>query len=173
MANHDTLTGLPTRRLSMDRLENAIAVAKRNTTKIAIMFVDLDGFKEVNDSLGHDAGDLVLKETAQRLSACVREVDTVARIGGDEFWILLSNITNANSIVTIAEKIIKVVSDTYKVEDTEIKIGASLGIAVYPDHQSNPQELIKLADKAMYEVKRQGKNNYAFAQQNNDNMSQL
>ncbi|WP_354623303.1 diguanylate cyclase [Psychromonas sp. MME2] len=165
MANHDALTGLPTRRLSMDRLEKYIATAKRNKTKVAVMFVDLDGFKNVNDTLGHDAGDFVLKETAARLCSTVREVDTVARIGGDEFWIFLTDIADSKAISVIADKIIKTITLAYDVEDTQINIGASIGIAIYPDHGDNSVELIKLADKAMYKVKKQGKNNYTFAKQ--------
>lgn len=163
MANHDVLTGLPMRRLSMDRLVSALKIARRNKTKVAVLFVDIDGFKTVNDTLGHDAGDHVLKETAARLCSSVREVDTVARVGGDEFWILLTDVLDKDCITTVAEKVIKAVAAPYKLESVEVKIGASVGIALYPDHGVSPQELVKLADQAMYEIKRQGKNNYAFA----------
>ena len=130
---------------------------------VAVLFLDLDGFKMVNDTLGHDAGDFVLKETAARLCSCVREVDTVARVGGDEFWVLLTNMPDKKNIITIVEKLIKAVAAPYKFENNEINIGASIGVAVYPDHGVSPQELINLADQAMYEIKRQGKNNYGFA----------
>lgn len=163
MANHDVLTGLPTQRLAMDRLVSALAVARRNKTKVAILFIDLDGFKTVNDTLGHEAGDHVLKETAARLCSSVREVDTVARVGGDEFWILLTDVRDKDCITTVAEKVIKAVATPYKLETVEVNIGASVGISLYPDHRVSPPELVKLADQAMYEIKRQGKNNYAFA----------
>lgn len=166
MANHDALTGLPTLRLAMDRLVSALAIAKRNKTKVAILFIDLDGFKTVNDTLGHNAGDLVLKKTATRLCSSVREIDTVARVGGDEFWILLTDIKDKGSITSVAEKVIKSVATSYKPDSAEINIGASIGISLYPDHGTVPQELIQLADQAMYETKRQGKNNYTFAKTN-------
>tara|TARA_R110001583_G_C5666121_1_gene410177 strand:+ start:184 stop:1731 length:1548 start_codon:yes stop_codon:yes gene_type:complete len=164
MANHDALTGLPTRRLATDLLMNSLSIAKRNKTKVAVMFVDLDGFKSVNDTLGHDAGDYVLKETATRLSSCIRDVDTVGRVGGDEFWILLSNIVDKNDVIMVAEKLINVLKHPYKMECEEINISASIGIALYPDNAVSPKELINLADQAMYEIKRQGKNNYFFSE---------
>jgi diguanylate cyclase (GGDEF)-like protein/PAS domain S-box-containing protein len=164
MANHDALTGLPTRRLSMDRLASNLAFAKRNKTIVAVLFVDLDGFKTVNDTLGHDAGDHILKETATRLCTSVREVDTVARVGGDEFWVLLTNMPDKNSIIPVVEKLIKAVATPYKFESDEINISGSIGISLYPDHGMGPQELINLADQAMYEIKRQGKNSYGFAE---------
>ncbi|MEH6534344.1 MAG: diguanylate cyclase [Photobacterium frigidiphilum] len=164
LANHDTLTGLPTRQLSMDRLLNALAVARRNETKVAVLFVDLDGFKTVNDTLGHDAGDQLLKKTTERLCSCVRDMDTVARIGGDEFLILLTNVVDNDSIITVTERMIQAVAVPYKLEAGEVKISASIGIALYPDHGENPQELVKLADQAMYEIKRRGKNDYAFTE---------
>lgn len=171
MANHDPLTGLPTRRLANDRLLNALVIAKRHKIKAAIMFVDLDGFKLVNDTLGHDAGDYVLKETAQRLRATIREVDTVARVGGDEFWILLSDLQSKEGATKIAEKIITALSSRYHFEGNEIHISASVGIALYPDHGIEPEVLIKLADKAMYQIKGQGKNNYAFSSGQNEVVS--
>ncbi len=131
MANHDTLTGLPTRRLGMEHVSAALAAARRDSTKAAMLFVDLDGFKAVNDSLGHDAGDRLLIAVAERLSGCVREIDTVARIGGD---------------------------------DDSASIGASIGIALYPDDEQDPEVLIKRADEAMYGVKAEGKNAFAFAE---------
>ncbi|WP_300668204.1 diguanylate cyclase [Desulfoluna sp.] len=166
MANHDVLTGLSTKRLAMDRLVSALAVAKRNKTKVAILFIDLDGFKTVNDSFGHGAGDQVLKETAARLCSSVREVDTVTRVGGDEFGILLTDVRDKDCITTVAEKVIKAVATPYKLETVEVIIGASVGISLYPDHGVCPRELVKLADQAMYEIKRQGKNNYAFIEVN-------
>ena len=129
------------------------------------MFVDLDGFKSVNDTLSHDASDYVLKETANRLSSCVRDVDTVARIGGDEFWVFLTDIANKNDVIIVVEKLIKALTNPYKLEREEISVSGSIGIALYPDHEVSPKELINLADQAMYEIKRQGKNNYAFSEE--------
>jgi diguanylate cyclase (GGDEF)-like protein/PAS domain S-box-containing protein len=162
LANHDTLTGLPTRQLSMDGLLNALAVAQRNKTKVAVLFVDLDGFKAVNDTFGHDAGDQLLKKTSERLCSCVRDIDTVARIGGDEFLIQLTNIVDNNAITTATERMIQAVAAPYKLGTVELNISASIGITLYPDHGGTPQELVKQADQAMYEIKRRGKNNYAF-----------
>lgn len=163
MANHDVLTGLPTRRLSMDRLVNSLAFAKRYNTIVAILYIDLDGFKAVNDTLNHEGGDHVLKEASTRISACIRDVDTVSRVGGDEFMVILTNMPDKNSIVLIAEKLVKAISAPYQFENVDnITIGASIGIALYPDNGYKPSELVNLADLSMYKVKRQGKNNYAF-----------
>ncbi|WP_407333621.1 diguanylate cyclase domain-containing protein [Enterovibrio sp. 27052020O] len=163
LANHDTLTGLPTRKLSMERLTNAMAHAKAHHRKVAVLFVDLDGFKSVNDTHGHDAGDLVLKKTTERLSACVRDIDTVARIGGDEFLITLTNITDTETIYKVSERMIQTVSNPFHFGDVEVRVTASIGISLYPDHANTPQELVTLADHAMYEIKRNGKNNYTFS----------
>ena len=163
MANHDALTGLPTRRLSMDRLVNSLALAKRYNTIVAVLYIDLDGFKAVNDTLNHEGGDHILKDAASRMSACIRDVDTVSRVGGDEFMVILTNMPDKNSIVTIAEKLVEVISAPYQFESVDnITIGASIGIALYPDNGNKPLELVNLADLSMYKVKRQGKNNYAF-----------
>ena len=166
LAYHDMLTGLPTRKLFMEHLVKALAVARRNTTRVAVLFVDLDGFKKVNDTLGHDAGDLLLKKTGERLCGCVRDVDTVARIGGDEFLILLTSLADNDSITEVAERVIQAVALPYKLETLEMNITASIGIALYPDDAESSQKLVKLADLAMYEIKRRGKNNYAFADAN-------
>ncbi|PKG38066.1 GGDEF domain-containing protein [Psychromonas sp. Urea-02u-13] len=164
MANHDVLTGLPTRRLAMDCLVSSLEKAKRKQTKMAILFIDLDGFKTVNDTLGHEAGDHVLIETATRLSTSLREGDTVARVGGDEFWIILTNISDRKCIITAAEKLLKTVATAYQYENNEINIGVSIGIALYPEHGKDPHALVNLADQAMYKIKHQGKNNYAFSE---------
>ena len=168
MANHDVLTKLPTRRLFMELLIKSLAVAKRHTKIAAVLFVDIDGFKAVNDTLGHDVGDKTLKATAARLSSCVREVDTVARIGGDEFLIILTNMPDKKSITSVAEKLVKAVAMPYQVGNAaDINIGASIGIALYPDNALEPSALVNLADQAMYDVKRQGKNNYTFSKNMN------
>ena len=163
LANHDLVTGLPTRRLAMERLISAISIAKRNKTKTALMFIDLDGFKAINDNYGHHAGDEILKETAVRLCTCVREVDTVARVGGDEFWVILMDISTQGSITKVAEKILDELTRPYKLKKEQVSIGASIGISISPDQSNNPETLIELADHTMYQVKQQGKNNYKLA----------
>ncbi|AGH81453.1 PAS/PAC sensors-containing diguanylate cyclase/phosphodiesterase [Psychromonas sp. CNPT3] len=162
MANHDALTGLAMRQFFQDRLIKALADAKLNKQKIAVLFLDLDGFKKVNDSFGHHTGDFVLKEVAIRLTESVREIDTVGRIGGDEFCILLTNIKDQESTITISEKLIKIIDKPYKYKNESIDIGVSIGIALYPDHADTPEKLVELADKAMYTIKRKGRNNYAL-----------
>jgi len=163
MATHDNLTGLPNRLLFQDRLDVAIKTAHREKSKFAIMFMDLDGFKNINDSLGHNAGDLVLKNVAYQLKTIVRESDTVSRMGGDEFILLLQGIHDRNGMVRLAEKIIAALNNPIKVDSTEAQIGCSIGIAIYPEHGDNVNELLKQADIAMYAIKESGKNNYKFA----------
>ncbi len=162
LACHDILTGLPTRNLCMDRLESAMAIARRNQSKLAVLFVDLDGFKIINDTFGHDMGDQILKAVGERLSLCIRETDTVARFGGDEFIMILNDLLTQENASTVAEKVIGAVSKPYYQENVVITLGASIGIALYPDHSENTEELIQKADQAMYRIKSKGKNNYAF-----------
>ena len=126
------------------------------------MFIDLDGFKSVNDTLGHDAGDYVLKQVAQRLLSCVRETDTVARVGGDEFLIIATEIISAENVVQIAEKIIQTVSQPIIFHNQGAVVNTSIGIALFPEHSEDMDTLIKLADEAMYKVKNAGKNNFRF-----------
>jgi len=163
VATHDGLTDLPNRSLMMDRLDNAIARAKRNKTKCAVMFLDLDGFKPINDTLGHDKGDLVLREAATRLSDCIRDADTAARFGGDEFVLVLSDLKNAEDSITVANKVLSVLSEPIELSGHTAQVGASIGIALYPDNGHNAETVLKHADIAMYDVKGSGKNNYAFA----------
>ncbi|MCH7697012.1 MAG: diguanylate cyclase, partial [Proteobacteria bacterium] len=163
MANHDELTGLPTLRLGKDRLSGDIALARRNKSSTALLFLDLDGLKGVNDSLGHKAGDLVLIEVGERLTRSVRETDTVARVGGDEFIIILTQIKKKEFIIMIVEKIIKTLNNPIMIDGQNVNISASIGIAIYPDHGETVDVLIKQADEAMYVVKHKGKNNYAIA----------
>ncbi len=162
MANHDALTGLPTRRLGKESISHALAVARRYESKVAVMFLDLDGFKAVNDTLGHEVGDLLLMGAADRLSHCVREVDTVARIGGDEFMIVLSSIKHCENAALVAQKIIDALAQPFMLGDKTVSIGTSIGIAIYPDHEQEPEALLRLADEAMYIVKGKGKNNFAL-----------
>lgn len=163
MATHDGLTDLPSLRLARDRLSMSLGMARRHNTMAAVMFIDLDGFKTVNDTLGHDAGDHVLKQVAQRLLSCVRETDTVARVGGDEFLFIASGLQNSENAALIADKIIQTLSQPVIFNGQRTAIGASIGIALFPGDGDDGDRLIKLADKAMYEAKGSGKNRCAFA----------
>ena len=163
MATHDGLTDLPNLRLAMDRLSMALSEARRGKTSVAVMFIDLDGFKAVNDSLGHDAGDQVLKQVARRLLSCVRETDTVCRVGGDEFLVIATGLHTPENAELMAEKILQLVSQPVISNGQQPVISASIGIAFYPDHGEDKDQLIKLADEAMYQIKKSGKNGYSFA----------
>ncbi|MCK5665074.1 MAG: diguanylate cyclase, partial [Thiotrichaceae bacterium] len=162
LANHDALTGLPSLRLAKERALMAINTAHRNKTSTAVLFIDLDGFKHVNDNYGHDAGDALLNEVAKRLLLCVRETDTVARIGGDEFLIILTEFISSNDVGLITEKLVKIVSQAFIFRKNHIAVGASIGIALYPVNGKDIEKLIKQADEAMYKIKKSGKNGYAF-----------
>jgi diguanylate cyclase (GGDEF)-like protein/PAS domain S-box-containing protein len=162
LANHDALTGLPSLRLCKDRLEHSLAEARRTGQMSAVMFLDLDGFKEINDEHGHELGDLVLQATALRIKAEIRETDTVARIGGDEFIIILSSLPEVVVAERIASGLIEQIVQPIRVEKAEVVVSASIGISIYPDNGTTAEELIRSADKAMYQIKRQGKNNFGF-----------
>ena len=162
LANHDPLTGLPSLRLCKDRLERALAEARRRRQLVAVMFVDLDGFKAINDSYGHEFGDKVLKVTASRLRAEVRETDTVARIGGDEFLIILTAIPDLSIVERIGASLVEQVSQGIIVDQHEVGVSASIGISIYPDDASDAESLIRCADKAMYRVKHSGKNHFGY-----------
>jgi diguanylate cyclase (GGDEF)-like protein/PAS domain S-box-containing protein len=164
LANHDALTGLPSLRLCKDRLDHSLAEARRKRQMSAVMFLDLDGFKEINDRHGHEFGDLVLKATAGRIEAGIRETDTVARIGGDEFVIILSSLPEIAIAERVARNLIGQVSRPLRVERAEIEVSASIGIALYPQHGNSAEDLIHSADRAMYRIKHQGKNDFGFAQ---------
>ncbi len=163
MATHDGLTDLPSLRLANDRLNMALAMSRRQKREGTVLFMDLDGFKKVNDTLGHDAGDYVLKQVARRMLECVRETDTVARIGGDEFLIVAYGLNMPSDAITIAEKILRTVSRPILYKGRETTVGASIGIATFPTHGYDREKLLKLADEAMYQVKSSGKNGYRFA----------
>jgi len=137
-------------------------MTKRKGWKAAILFIDIDGFKEVNDTYGHMVGDIILKMVAARLLKIIRESDTVARIGGDEFLIIQTEVNDKETIAFVADKILNKLADPFDLAGTEIKIGASIGIAIYPEHGNNIQLLIKKADKAMYKAKKLGKGTYTF-----------
>lgn len=163
LATHDALTDLPSIRLAQDRLEMAINSTHRSGKKAAVLFIDLDGFKQVNDTLGHDAGNDVLKEVAHRLTSSVRDCDTVARVGGDEFLIILTEIHSQSDAGHIAEKVVKRVAEPFKYNGTPIKLGVSIGVAMYPDDGFDGAELISRADSAMYLAKQGGKGSYKFS----------
>ena len=162
LAHHDHLTDLPNRVLFMDRLDQAISLAKRSSAKIALLFLDLDGFKLVNDRMGHDMGDRLLQGVALRLNEIVRSSDTVARVGGDEFVLVLNNIGSTKDAAIVAEKIIQSLALPFELNGKECRVGGSVGIAVFPDDSELPETLLKRADEAMYVAKQNGKNNYRF-----------
>jgi diguanylate cyclase (GGDEF)-like protein/PAS domain S-box-containing protein len=165
-AETDPLTGLPNRKLFFQHLEAALASAKRFNYHLALLYLDLDGFKQVNDGLGHGQGDNVLIQVAQRLMLCVREVDTVARLGGDEFVVILNN-TSTEMIAVTAQRIIDSLTLTIKDNDIELQVSASIGIAIYPDDSISPRALLKYADEAMYRAKYKGKRQFCW----HDNVS--
>jgi diguanylate cyclase (GGDEF)-like protein/PAS domain S-box-containing protein len=162
LANHDALTGLPSLRLCKDRLDQSLIAARRNRQTSAVMFLDLDGFKEINDQHGHEFGDMVLKATANRIKAEIRESDTVARIGGDEFVIILSSLPDNSLVARIAETMVEQIAVPIHIGAVEVEISASIGISLYPDNGTTADELIRSADKVMYQIKRKGKNNFGF-----------
>ena len=159
-ANHDPMTGLPNRNLFMDRLSQTIAHANRHQHLAAVLFIDLDHFKEVNDTLGHSAGDYVIKEVANRLVDCVREGDTVSRLGGDEFAIIATHVILLEDCAMIAEKILASISRPMTYGDRIMQISASVGIGIYPMHGMDGVSLLNKADIAMYQSKFAGKNAY-------------
>ncbi|MDD4910879.1 MAG: diguanylate cyclase [Sideroxydans sp.] len=162
LAHHDGLTGLPNRILFYDRLNQAIARAKRNKESVAVLFLDLDGFKKINDTLGHNIGDALLIETAKRIKKCIRESDTVARMGGDEFTAILCDVGTGNGKEIVAQKILDAIRAPYQLHEQTCSVGVSIGIALYPDSSGNAEELVKVADTAMYLAKDGGKNCYRF-----------
>ena len=159
-AYHDVLTHLPNRKLFTDRLSQNLTHARRTGKSLAVMFVDLDHFKTINDTMGHTAGDELLLEMARRLRGCVREDDTVARLGGDEFTIILSELRHPEDAVTVAEKIIKAVQKSMIIGGMPIEVSASIGIALYPVDGNDPESLLRNADSAMYRAKESGRNTY-------------
>jgi diguanylate cyclase (GGDEF)-like protein len=162
LADHDPLTGLPNRRLLEDRLTQALALSYRNRKQTAVMFVDLDRFKAINDSLGHAVGDLLLKEVAQRLVKQLRVGDTICRIGGDEFVVVLPEIKRSEDAAAVAQKVLDQLSQPVIVEERELIVTPSLGIAVFPDDGRDAETLIRNSDAAMYHAKELGRANYQF-----------
>ena len=162
LASYDTLTGLPNRTLFQDRLTHAIAQAHRSDQIVALLFLDLDRFKHINDSLGHHIGDLLLKAVANRLLNAVRDGDTVARLGGDEFTIILEGVAKTKAATVIAEKLIRAFQTPFILDDKSLTISPSIGISMYPNDADNADSLVKFADTAMYHAKSLGRNNFQF-----------
>ncbi len=161
-ANYDAVTNLPNRRLFRDRLEQELHKTQRNSSMLALMFIDLDRFKEVNDTLGHDIGDKLLIEAAQRIRNCVRETDTVARIGGDEFTVILPQLDDIGRVEHVAEKINEVLALPFRFNDDAVFVSGSIGITLYPNDADNAESLIKNADQAMYVAKNNGRNCFSY-----------
>ena len=161
-AQHDFLTGLPNRMLLNDRIDQAINLARRGRHQVAVLFVDLDGFKHINDSLGHPVGDEVLKSIATRLTSCVRSTDTVSRQGGDEFVVLLSEVKRATDAALMAAKILDTLSKAHCIDEHDLHVTASIGVSTYPDDGVNAETLIKNADTAMYQTKENGRQGFRF-----------
>lgn len=161
-AHHDLLTGLPNRRLFLDRLEQEVKHAKRRDVPLAVLFIDLDGFKAVNDLRGHDVGDQLLSEVAKRLNECVRDEDTVARMGGDEFTVIIAEAKQQSDVELVAQAIIDALAEPFQFAQQDVHISASVGISFYPKDASSPPALMHAADHAMYAAKKSGANQLCF-----------
>jgi diguanylate cyclase (GGDEF)-like protein/PAS domain S-box-containing protein len=161
-AHYDSLTDLPNRLLFNDRLEQAVLKANRNRKKMALLFLDLDRFKDINDALGHSAGDNLLIQAGKRIRSCVRESDTVARLGGDEFMIIIGELNEINNAVSLAEKLIVTLSEPFPLNGSDAFISSSIGITIYPDDAENAEQLFSNADMAMYKAKEEGRNTFQF-----------
>jgi diguanylate cyclase (GGDEF)-like protein/PAS domain S-box-containing protein len=161
-ANYDLLTGLPNRRLLADRLEQDLKHASRISAEVALLFIDLDHFKAANDSFGHDAGDILLRLSADRIRVCVRETDTVARLGGDEFTVILQGLGGSEYVERVAGKILKTLANSFDISGHSVNISSSIGIAIFPSDASTPEQLLKNADEAMYLAKAEGRNKFHF-----------
>jgi diguanylate cyclase (GGDEF)-like protein len=164
LALNDPLTGLANRRLLDERMSMALVHARRNSSSMAVIYLDLDGFKQINDTLGHGVGDILLKMVAERLVATVREEDTVARLGGDEFILALWYVSDIDYAATVAARAIQSVSQPYEIEGNSVSITISAGVSIYPVHGEDEQALLKSADLALYEAKAAGRNVYRIAE---------
>jgi len=175
LAYHDDLTELPNRVLAHDRLQHAISQCERDKSKVALVFLDLDNFKTINDSLGHSLGDRLLKEVASRLKHCVREIDTVSRQGGDEFLIILTSMPSPEAVVPVLTKLLEHVQEPFEIDGQELITTVSIGVALYPDDGRDFESLMKKTDAAMYRAKEMGKNTYCFfdKQMNDDAIEHL
>jgi diguanylate cyclase (GGDEF)-like protein/PAS domain S-box-containing protein len=161
-AEHDFLTGLPNRMLLNDRIKQAIVTAKRHETQVAVLFLDLDGFKHINDSLGHSIGDKLLQSIGKRLVDCGRAADTVSRQGGDEFVVLLSEVQHSEDAAVAASRMLTAVAEAHSIDDHELHVTTSIGVSVYPDDGDDAEALIKNADTAMYQAKENGRHSYQY-----------
>jgi diguanylate cyclase (GGDEF)-like protein/PAS domain S-box-containing protein len=161
-AHHDTLTDLPNRQLFMDFLDRELAQARRNDTRLALLFLDLNGFKQINDTMGHSCGDRLLQEVARRLRACIRESDTVARLGGDEFTVLMPDLSHTYDVGIVLQKILGVFARPFMLDNVAVESSTSVGVCMFPEDGEHSEELIKKADIAMYDAKGSGKNAYQF-----------
>jgi len=162
LAHHDPLSGLPNRTLFYDRLSQSIVQARRDKRRVAVMFIDLDHFKEINDEYGHDIGDLLLCGAAERLSSCVRESDTIARMGGDEFTAILTDVTDSSAATAVADKMILALQLPIPIGSIDITISCSIGISIFPDCCVTPESLLNCADKGLYDAKERGRNCYTI-----------
>jgi diguanylate cyclase (GGDEF)-like protein len=162
MAYHDALTGLPNRMLLNDRLKMGLAHAQRNKRIMAVLFIDLDGFKEINDSYGHGIGDLILQGVADRLTQCIREEDTLSRLGGDEFIVFLPRISSVEDAENLAEKLLAVVRTPFYFDGQMMRVSLSIGISFFPKDGKSASVLLKKADEALYQAKNKGKNTYCL-----------
>ena len=172
-AQLDTLTELPNRELLLDRFAHAIAMTRRHGGQLALLFVDMNNFKMINDTLGHSVGDQVLQRAAQCLSSVVREADTVSRHGGDEFLILLTGLQHSTDTITVAHKVISALGMPFRIGEHILRLTASIGICVYPDHGDTPQLLIDRADAAMYRAKRMGRGSFVFHQESDEHKAHV
>lgn len=163
MAQHDSLTGLPNRALFSDRVQNKLAHARRHDRRFALIFLDLDKFKPINDQYGHSVGDLLLRQVARRLQDSIRASDTVGRLGGDEFVLLIGDLTGAADALALAEKIRQEVRRPYIINGHQLTISCSLGVAIYPDDGTDELALTKRADEAMYRAKDSGRDSVQLA----------
>jgi diguanylate cyclase (GGDEF)-like protein/PAS domain S-box-containing protein len=163
LALYDALTGLPNRALFFDRLNQLLALAKRNEYVLALLYIDLNHFKKINDTLGHDVGDLLLVEAGKRMTSCTRKADTVARMGGDEFIGICGRIAAPQDAGVVAEKILAILSEPFHLKGHVCTVGASIGISIYPHDGDNVEALVNKADAAMYCVKESGENGYAYS----------
>jgi len=162
LAHYDNLCDLPNRMLFYDRLRQTVSHSKRSDQKIAVMFMDIDGFKYINDEHGHHIGDELLQQISKRVVATLRESDTIARVGGDEFTLIIPNVENKESVAKIANKILSTINEPYTLHGVRFNISASIGISLYPENSGDINELVKQADIAMYQAKKEGKDRYKF-----------
>ena len=162
-AGHDDLTGLPNRTLLLDRLQSSLSLAERERVGLSVLFIDVDGFKEVNDACGHAVGDLLLQQIAKRLGDCVRQSDTVGRLGGDEFLIILNKVHSDDAMLSVAEKVRDELASEFDIDGVVVNVSASIGVARFPENGKQPLDLVQYADQAMYKAKNAGGNRIILA----------